>query len=111
MTPPSMPLHLGTPAQFEALRNLLAHAGYTEEAISSRLEIPRFVNFGSVQPGKQLTQTLGTPLDALLGADSVELMGSLGLLAQDSADPARLVPLVGLCPTRGVYLANDRGGE
>jgi len=124
-----MPLHLGTPAQFEALRELLRKADYTEAAISARLEIPRFVNFGSVRPGTRLTEKLATPFDvltclflecepasredllALLGAGALDLMEQLGLLLPDPADAARVVSTIGLCPTRGVYLANDRGGE
>ena len=124
-----MPLHLGTPAQFEELRALLHRAEYTEAAISQRLDIPSFANFGSVRPGTRLTEKLATPFDALswlfmecepaataelipvLGTDAIDLMRDLGLLKPDPADAARVVSTVGLCPTRGVYLANDRGGD
>jgi len=47
----------------------------------------------------------------LLGEEAVALLIRLGLVAPDPEDAQRLIPTVGLCPTRGVYLVNDRGGE
>src|SRR5438105_9242584 len=50
-------------------------------------------------------------MTALLGDETIGLLSRLGLVAADPQDAERLVPTVGLCPTRGVYLVNDKGGE
>jgi SAM-dependent methyltransferase len=124
-----MPLRFGPPEDFQALRDLLQNADYTESTLSGRLNIPSFAKFGSVEPGVRPTFELNTPLDALirlflecepisraeltplLGEGTIELLHRLGLIGPDPEDTDRWVPTVGLCPTRGVYLVNDRGGE
>ncbi len=125
----TMPLRFGDAADFRTLRDLLQKADYTESTLSGRLHIPSFAKFGELQPGARPTFELSTPLDVLirlflecettpratvaglLGDDSVRLLERLGLLIADPGNAASLTPTVGLSPTRGVYLVNDRGGE
>jgi SAM-dependent methyltransferase len=129
MASPGMPLRFGTPDEFAELRDILTRAGYTEAVLSARLHIPSFAKFGSVEPGVRPTIELATPLDALirlflecepaskalmaalLGDEAIDLFGRLGLVAADPEDADLLAPTIGLCPTRGVYLVNDKGGD
>lgn len=129
MTTGGVPLLLGTPEQFDAVRAALEQANYTESAICGRLGIPAFTSFGSAQADRTLVTSLATPLDALirlflecepapssaveelLGFPAAAAMRELGLLANDPADPSRVTSPVGLCPTRGLYLVSDKGGE
>ena len=91
-------VNLGTPAQFEALRQLLISAGYSEENVSRRLGVASFSDFGMVEPHRKLTTFLETPFDVLvrlflecdavpgrdaerlLGGDALPLLADLGLL-------------------------------
>lgn len=128
MTTAGTPLRLGTPAQFEAVRGALERANFTERGICERLGIPAFTHFGVGRPGRPWTDALATPLavlirlflqceaaplaviEPLLGNAGIDAMRDLGLLTADG-DPSQVVSPVGLCPTRGLYLVSDRGGE
>jgi SAM-dependent methyltransferase len=128
MTTAGTPLRLGTPAQFEAVRGALVQANFTEPAICERLGIPAFTHFGVGRPGRPWTDALATPLAALirlflqceaaplavieplLGNTAIDAMRDLGLLVSGD-DPSQVVAPVGLCPTRGLYLVSDRGGD
>jgi SAM-dependent methyltransferase len=128
MTTDGTPLRLGTPAQFEEVRRALERADFTERGICERLGIPAFTHFGVGRPGRPWTDALATPLAALirlflqceaaplavieplLGKTAIDAMRELGLLASDS-DPSQVASPVGLCPTRGLYLVSDRGGD
>ena len=45
VTAPSLPLHLGSDAEFTALREALAQAGFTESAVCWRLNLKRIADF------------------------------------------------------------------
>src|SRR4026207_2000943 len=99
MAPATMPLTLGTDAQFAVLRAFLEEAGYNESAVAGRLGIASFADFGSVKHDAKPTSVLERPLDALvrlflecepvpraelenlLGAEILHTMDELGLLA------------------------------
>ena len=129
MAPAKIPLRLGTPAQFDALRGYLESAGFTESAVAGRLGIASFAELGSVKKGAKPTGLLARPFDALIrlflecepvpGAELEKLldpgllriMKELGLLVSDATDPPRYKSTVGMCPTRGLFLVCDLGGE
>jgi SAM-dependent methyltransferase len=129
MTTDGTPLRLGAPAQFEAVRGAMERANFTERAICERLGIPAFTEFASARAGLALTRAMTTPVDALihlfleceaaplavveslLGESATAAMRDLGLLAAVAGDDTHVAAPVGLCPTRGLYLVSDRGGE
>jgi SAM-dependent methyltransferase len=124
-----LPLRLGTPEQFAAVRELLAAANFTEAAICERLGIAAFTEFGPARRHRLFGDTLSTAFDALahlflecvaisraeagarLGPEGLSALEELGLLAPDASDAARVVSPVGLAPTRSLWLVSDRGGE
>jgi SAM-dependent methyltransferase len=125
----NLPLRLGTPAQFAAVRDLLSAANFTEPAICERLGIPAFTQFGASRRGGLVSDTLATAFDALahlfldcvpvsraaalacVGETSLQAMEALGLVIPDPSDASRVLSPVGLAPTRGLWLVSDRGGE
>lgn len=127
MTAAGMPLHLGGDSQFRAVREVMRAANYTEKAVCERLGIPAFTSFGAAEAGRRLAENLATPLDALIhlflecepaprekleavfGAEGLGAFEDLGLLV--SSEGSSIVSPVGLCPTRGLYLVSDRGGD
>ena len=129
MAPAQMPMALGTPAQFEILRAYLEECGYTEEVVAPRLGITSFANFGSIKRGTRAVETLAQPVNAMIQmflecepvpkADLEQLvparvlgaMNDLGLLRATTDYPPQITATVGICPTRGLYLASDMGGE
>lgn len=125
----ALPLRLGAPEQFAAVRNLLASAEFTEPAICERLGIPAFTQFGAARRGGLVSEGLKTPFDALahlfldcvalsrsdaaacLGAAALGALEDLGLIVPEAGGASRVVSPVGLAPTRGLWLVSDRGGE
>ena len=129
MAPAKIPLHLGTRAQFDALRAYLESTGFTESAVAGRLGIASFAEFGSVKKGTQPSGSLASPFDALirlflecepapaagieklLGSEPLRILDALGLLVMDTTYPPRYKSTVGMCPTRGLFLVCDRAAN
>lgn len=129
LTMRAVPLRLGTPEAFAAVRQVLADANFTEPAICERLGIPAFTAFGGAEVRNGIANTGATPFDALVrlfldlrpvprkdvadlfGGAAAGAMEELGLIASTPDDRSTVAASVGLAPTRGLWLASDRGGD
>jgi len=118
MTPAEpLPLRLGSDAEFEALRNALAAAGYTENAVCERLGLERISQY-RLEGERHLT---GEPEDVLglliwLLMESAPISSaSAAKLPMEELQTLKLVtsqaPIystVMLYPARGFYVVSDR---
>ncbi len=128
MSVPSFPLRFQDPARFEALRDALQLAGYTEPALCSRLGIARLSELRAVGEGRDpeplgsassvLTHLLldreSAPADLVsrrLGPAFLSLLEEFGLLRPHPAEPGHVLATAMLYPVRGVYVASDRDWE
>jgi SAM-dependent methyltransferase len=125
MTTEASPLRLGTPEQFQIVRELLTRAEFTEPAICARLGIAAFTKFGDPGPERPMSPGMDKAFDILvrLFLDCVAVprtaaaqllrdaelaaMEDLGLLIPDGES---VVSPIGLAPTRGLWLVSDKGG-
>jgi methylase of polypeptide subunit release factors len=120
-----LPLVLGTPEDFAAVRDLLGRAGYTETEVARRCGVPSIYAFRTLHDGRTAAAGVGDAFDALLhlfldeealpweavrallGDDGVRALRALGLLTDaDEAGCARATVL--LYPTRSLVVASDR---
>jgi len=120
------PLKLGTADQFRALRLFLSDAGYTEEAVCTRLELRSIYGFKTLCEGRKGSAHIHDRLDALirllmdeealeqlvlekhLGAAGLAAMKALEILKPVSDDPSRLYADAVLYPQEGLFVASDR---
>jgi SAM-dependent methyltransferase len=119
------PLHLGSDAEFAALRSALIAAGYTEPALCERLNLPKISQFEFTVEHRPPPRPLAEnpdPLDLLirlfleneslhrdtLRALPLDLFAALGLTVPRAADPNLLTGTVILHPLRDLYIVSDR---
>jgi len=109
-------------ADLEALRELLAAVGFTEERICERLGLKDIFEFQLKKPKNIEDAKIESALDVLirlfvvsfgtdealaerlLPAGSLDLLRRVGLLSKTRCAPAAM-----LYPVRGIYLASDKG--
>jgi len=119
------PLHLGTDAEFAALRSALADAGYTEPGICQRLGLQKISQFEFAVEHRPPSRPFAENPDALdllirlfLENESVrrdiahalplDLLSALGLTVPRAAAPELLAGTVMLHPLSGLYIVSDR---
>jgi SAM-dependent methyltransferase len=114
-------MRLGTEAEFTALRDALTAAGYTEDAICSRLGLDRISKFRfdekpnfTGEPADTIALLVrllmeGGPIrcDAAASLPMSEL-SALGIIAPLASDPTRVGSTVMLYPAHGLYVVSDR---
>jgi SAM-dependent methyltransferase len=121
-------LRLGNPGQFAAVRDCLAEAGYTEQAVCRKLGVEDLHEYcGDLQGCNARLQSAGsgrlkTLIQILLAGKSVrraeivraipqpvlQAMQSLGILCPDPERARHMISPVVLYPRRGLYFASDR---
>lgn len=120
------PFIVGTPEQFERLRNWLLSAHYTEAELCAAAGVDGIGFFKSTAAGRT---AFAKPVDAqsllvllffdgqrfpwsvvrsVLSADEMALLTDLGLLAPAIADAELCVASIALFPTEDIYVASDR---
>jgi methylase of polypeptide subunit release factors len=120
--PLGFPLSIPDASQAESLRGVFENSGFSEEGVAARLGIPGMLHFKPLRFRRETVGDLESPLDALirlfldeeavapdrlcalLGAEIVELMETLGLaLARDG----HWISPVAVYPARGLWFASD----
>jgi methylase of polypeptide subunit release factors len=128
------PLHLllpqlGTPEDFATLRETLRAAGFHNEGICQRLEIPSIVDFVPKCDGRKQAIEMEYPIDAILRlvldgefvpepvlesmlpAGAVPALERLGILARSQSRPGHFFSTVTMYPAEEtLLLAGDRPG-
>jgi SAM-dependent methyltransferase len=117
--------HLGTPAQFEAVRRLLRNLQYDEESVCRRAGISTIFEFKKLDHGRETATSLNDGLDALirlfldamplpearlrylLPMETVSALESLGLVIQMGRQ-GDFFGTVRLAPVESVYISSDR---
>ncbi len=121
--------HLGTDAEFAALRELLTAAGFGHAGLSRRLEIRSIVDFRAKCDGRTSGITFESPLDIwvrlfldgefvsqslidqFLPPEALPLLQALHIVAQDPAHPNDWYATVTLYPAEAdLILVGDRPG-
>ncbi len=121
----SIPIEIGTDEQFAALRRLLERENYTEDTVCKRFGIDRMSSFEDVPDREQvepwdkdITGLLirlfietrfvpETKVAEMLGAESVELLETLGLVHGNADNPEEVWSPVSLVPYAGVWSVCD----
>ena len=118
--PHPLPLHLGTDAEFTALRSALSDAGYTESAVCARLGLQNIsqFKFATDRPLTESSDTLDLVIRLFLENQPIErerarvlpldIFTALGLIVPHAANPDLLSGTVLLHPLRGLYIVSDR---
>jgi methylase of polypeptide subunit release factors len=119
------PPRLGTPAEFAALRALLAGADFTVPGVCQRVGIDSIYDFRSRREGRsgglEIEDPLGmlirlfmdvelvdrATLEGLFAPDEIALLESLGLLTSYESDLALRHAAVLLYPSEGLWIASD----
>ncbi|MGH9593488.1 MAG: methyltransferase [Bryobacteraceae bacterium] len=116
-----LPLHLGTDAQFAALRAALATAGYTENAVCERLGFENISQFrleGESHLKSEPDDVVGLLIWLLMecapispaGAAKIPMaeLRALKLVTPHPAKPGFSYSTAMLYPARGLYVTSDR---
>jgi SAM-dependent methyltransferase len=120
-----LPIRLGTPEEFAAVRGFLQQSGFTFDAICNRLGITAPYEFTRLRPGTVTTQPADVldwlirlfvvgeavpvaPLAAVVPADVLQAMASLGLLAPCDDRSDQVYAPVALCAFDGLLFVSDR---
>jgi methylase of polypeptide subunit release factors len=118
------PLRLDDDAAFDTMRAFLRDAGFEEDEICRRLDLGSIDQFRALRDGRAEVAPRDAldvlvhlfldnePLawseaEALLPADGLAAMRSLGLVRDHRADPTRVVANVLMYPTESLYIASD----
>ena len=121
----SIPLHLGTDAEFTALHSALLEIGYTEPAVCQRLDLQRISDFQLAPERRKQPRSAARNPDALdllirlfLENEPVEreigqalpldIFSALGLIVSHVANSDLLSGTVMLHPMRGLHIVSDR---
>lgn len=128
VTPTSTRIASTDAGAMDALRALLEHAGFTEEAVCRRTGVASIYDFTSIREGRERADTADA-LDVLirlfldgelldrarvlehLPADAVHALESLGLLSGQPSDASKQFATVLLYPTQGLWLISDLPGS
>jgi methylase of polypeptide subunit release factors len=121
-----IPLTIGTPEEFRALRAALVELNYTEAAICARTGAKAIYDFKSTfekrRQGTEINDGLDVlirllmdgeileraQIDALLAPQVLRALEKLGLVAPGPGDPERRHATAFLYPVEGLYVASDR---
>ena len=124
LEPTPSPLRLEPASSFETLRAFLRVASFDETELCRRLDIETIDQFRAIRDGRPDTapsdaldvlirlfldnESLAwSELRALVPADAVVAMHTLGILRDHRTDPERAVSNVLLYPTQSLYIASD----
>jgi methylase of polypeptide subunit release factors len=124
-----IPIKLGTPDQFAALRAVLADAGFTGPSVAQRVGAPTTYDFESLREGRKQPPAVNDTLDALirlfmdaemvdwdivrrhLAPRAIEALTDLGLLATTPSLPTHAQATVLLYPSEGGVIISDLNAD
>jgi methylase of polypeptide subunit release factors len=124
-----IPIRLGTPEQFRAVRDCLVASDFTAAKIAERVGVPTIYDFRSVREGRTRAVELTDRLDVLirlfmdaemvewsaigthLPASALEAFAALGLLMTAPSSPAYRHATVLLYPTEGGLVVSDLNAD
>jgi methylase of polypeptide subunit release factors len=124
-----IPILLGTPEQFGAVRDFLLAAGFTEPKIAERAGAPTIYEFQSLREGRTQAVALNDRLDLLIRvfmdaemvewrvmrehvpAPALDAFDGLGLLMTAQSSPSHVHATVLLYPSEGGLIVSDLNAD
>jgi methylase of polypeptide subunit release factors len=124
-----IPIHLGTPEQFRAVRAHLLAADFTAPTIAERVGTPTVYEFLSLREGRTQAVALNDRLDVLIRvfmdaemvewsvvrehvpASALDAFTALGLLTTAPSSPAHAHATVLLYPSEGGFVVSDLNAD
>ena len=123
-----LPLGLGGPGHFAAVRDFFRSVGYTEPAVCKQLSVDGLHQLLSGSQKSEPSAPKEAPnalaalmrlflvgnsasrewLDGFIPATVQDSMEALGILCADNAQPGRCYSPVAIYPVRGLFIASDR---